>query len=136
MTAIDSAIAWLQTGVSALSGIDHAPPTVSDTASNRVWVYTYLSGGEYTTVAAGDGRDFHTLRVEIMTYRGNLVDAVKRLQGLPQAVARLVQADPTMGGNVSTYGTMVYNFTAVEWAGQAAVGYIITIDRIKTVVEV
>jgi len=134
--AIQDAIAWIQGQAATVTGIQQAPTIPNDNAANTTWCIAYPESGEFSTVAADDGRDFHNVRIEILTYRNDLFQAMRRLSGLPEALAHKIMGDPTMGGTVSTYDTITYQFAASEWAGVPVVGYILTVTRIKLITSV
>ena len=131
--SLQGAIEWIQDQALTISGVGAAPDNPTELASEvLLWVVTYPSSGEIQTAASGWGRDFDNIKVQILTPRGDLSESMQRLEGYPHNLARLIQADPTMNSNVSTYENMTYQFVTVDWGGLLCIGYEMTINRVKT----
>ena len=132
--SLQGAIEWIQDQALTISGVGAAPDNPTELASEvLLWVTTYPSGGEILAAASGWGYDLDTIKIQILTPRGNLSESMQRLEGFPHNLARLIQADTTMGANVTTYeGTITYQFVTVDWGGIICIGYEMTINRVKT----
>jgi hypothetical protein len=130
--SLQAAISWVQYQVLTVPGIGAAPDYPTDTAGATLWVYAYPAAGEMTSAAANWGKDFDTIQLQILTTRSDLNEAFRRLSGIPQAIARKIQADPSLGGNVSTYESITYTFNVPQWAGENVIGYTLNINRVKT----
>jgi hypothetical protein len=132
--SLQGAITWITAQALTVTGVGAAPDYPTEGAGGvNLWVIAYPAAGEIGTISAGMGKDLDTIQIQILTYRGNsLKEAMYRLTGFPHAIARKIQADPTMNGNVSTYRDMTYNFVASEWGGVPVVGYALNINQVKT----
>lgn len=131
--SLQAAIEWIQDQALTISGVGAAPDNPTDTAfSSKLFVIAYPSGGEISTASAGWGRDFDNITVQILTQRGELKEAMQRLEGFPHNLARKIQADVSLGGNVSTFENMTYQFVTLTFGGVEHVGYVLTLNRVKT----
>ena len=133
MASLQGAIEWVQDQAITLTGVGAAPDNPEELAGMPIlFVVAYPASGEIGTAAANWGRDFDNIRVLILTYRNDLGEAMRRLEGFPHSLARKVQADLTFGANVSTFENMTYQFVTMDWNGVPVVGYQLDINRVKT----
>ena len=131
--SLQGAIEWIQDQALTISGVGAAPDNATELASEvLMWVVSFPASGEITTAAYGWGRDFDNIKVQILTQRSDLSEAMKRLEGFPHNLARLIQADTTFGGNAETYESIAYQFVTMDWGGVICIGYEMTINRVKT----
>jgi hypothetical protein len=130
--SLQGAVEWVQDQALTISGVGSAPDNPSELAGmSTLFVVTFPVEGEIGSSAANWGRDYDNIQVMILTSRGDLNEAMQRLEGFPHNLARKIQADLTMGTNVSQFENMSYRFTATQWNGVECVGYILTINRVK-----
>jgi hypothetical protein len=130
--SLQGAIEWVQDQALTVSGVGAAPDNPDLLAgSSTLFVIAYPASGEIIIRAAGFGHDLDTIRVLILTYRADLNQAMQRLEGFPHSIARKVQADLTLGGNVATFENMNYQFIVTEWNSIQVVGYQLDINRVK-----
>lgn len=130
--SLQGAIEWIQDQVATVNSTANAPDNPTDLAnSTNMWVIVYPQSGELISNSANFGHDLDTVRIDILTPRGELNEAMQRLEGYPHNIARKIQADPTFGGNAQTYAGITYAFLATEWAGVPVVGYALTVTGIK-----
>mgnify|MGYP001071418624 CR=1 FL=1 len=131
--SLQGAIEWIQDQALTISGVGAAPDNPTELASEvLLWVTAYPSGGEILAAASGWGYDLDTIKIQILTPRGDLKESMQRLEGFPHNLARLIQADTTLGGNVTTYDSITYEFVPIPWSGLDFIGYRMTINRVKT----
>lgn len=130
--SLQGAIEWIQDQALTITGIEAAPDNPTELASwVNVFTVAYPESGEIGTNSANWGRDLDNIRVMILTIRPNLEEAFQRLEGHPHALARKIQADLTLGGNVTTYRDMSYRFVATDWSGVPVIGYYLDVNDVK-----
>lgn len=131
--SLQDAIEWVQEQALDITGVGAAPDNPSELAgSSTLFIVTYPASGEISCASSGWGRDFDNIQVLILTGRGDLSEAMQRLEGWPHALARKIQADPTFNTTVATFENITYQFTETKWGGVDVVGYVMTINRVKT----
>jgi hypothetical protein len=131
--SLQGAIEWIQDQALTLTGVGSAPDNPAESASSStLFVVTFPASGEIGIDSANMGRDYDDIQVMILTGRNDLNEAMQRLEGFPHNLARLIQANQTMNNNVSTFQNMTYRFTETQWSGVTVVGFILTINRVKT----
>lgn len=131
---LQGAIEWIQDQVATVNSTANNPDNPADTAnSTNMWIIAYPAGGEITSTSDSFGIDLDTIRIQVLTPRGDsLSEAMQHLEGYPHNIARKIQADPTMNGQVETFGGITYTFIAAEWSGVPTVGYSMDITGVKT----
>ena len=130
--SLQGAIEWIQDQALTISGVGAAPDNLSELAgSSLLFCVVYPASGEITRASANWGRDFDNIQVMILTARQDLSEAMQRLEGFPHNLAHKINADETMGTNVSTFENITYQFTATQWNGVDFSGYVMTINRVK-----
>jgi hypothetical protein len=130
--SLQGAIEWIQTKALTLTNIQAAPDNPEDVSGLTTWVVTYPSSGTVHGSAYNWGYDLDNITVQILTVRNPLSEAMKRLEGYPHNLARLIQADVTMNGNVTTFENITYQFITLDWSGIQCVGYALTVNNVKT----
>lgn len=131
--SLQGAIEWIQDQALSLTGVGYAPDNLTDASSTNIWVMVYPGSGDIVSNSANWGYDLDNIEIRIYTPRGDLGESMYRLEGYPHNLARKIQADRTLGGNVSTYDDrMAYRFFADTWAGVDVIGYQLTINGVKT----
>jgi hypothetical protein len=128
---LQGAIEWIQDQALTLSGVGYAPDNPTDQNPTNIWVMAYPESGEIISAAAGWGYDLNNIAVRIYTGRGDLGESMYRLEGYPHNLARLIQADPTLGGNAATYGDMSYRWFADTWGSVPVIGYQLNVNNVK-----
>lgn len=130
---LQAAIEWIQDQSLTLTGVGYAPDNLSDLNPTNIWIMAYPGSGEIVSNSADWGYDLDTIEIRIYTIRGELNEAMQRLEGFPHNLARKIQADLTMGGAVLTYdGRIIYRFFADTWGDVPVVGYQLTVNGVKT----
>ena len=131
--SLQGAIEWIQDQALSISGVGYAPDNLSDLSPTTLWVMVYPGSGEVRSASAGWGYDLDNIEARIYTIRGDLNEAMQRLEGYPHNLARKIQADLTLGSNVATYdGRIQYQFFADVWNDVPVIGYRLTINGVKS----
>jgi len=130
--SLQGAVEWIQDQVLSISGIGYAPDNMTDLNPTNIWVMVYPVSGEIGTDSANWGRDYDDIAILVYTPRADLGESMYRLEGFPHNIARKIQADLTMGGNVATYENMTYIFFTEQFGGVDCIGYRLLVNRVKT----
>lgn len=128
---IADAIDWIVTQAAAVTGIAAAGTPDDFMGVNDIKVTVFESEADYATDADHIARDLSTITVLMTLPRGDLASAITVLKGKPLALANKIRTDPSMGGNVQTYGGLTSRFFGMPWQGLDEIGYQITISGVK-----
>lgn len=130
--AIQDVITHAQAAVlSAVSAVKYAPEYPTD---KRISVPTSIAFATNIQIDTEGGfvLKFFDLRIEIMIARKDLADAMRVLTPIPEAVAAIFTADPTIGGHCQTYnGSISASLITDTVDGLLMIGYAIVIPRVK-----
>jgi hypothetical protein len=75
---------------------------------------------------------FFNLRIDVLIPRRDLNENMRQLAGIPEAVAAVFTADPTIGGHCQTFGQEIKaNLINLNFNGMEMIGYTIIVGRIK-----
>jgi hypothetical protein len=129
--ALSDAITWTTAQIATITGIDAASGPTDTMGVNGLVAMVYDSSGTFGLDAYRDGRDLSTIRIILLYPRSDLKSAIAALTGKPQAIADKIRLDPTMGGYVSTFDAINYQFVTIPWQAIDAAGYQIDITGVK-----
>lgn len=125
-----AAIQALQDTVGAVSGIKKAPDYPPDSINSFPFAVAYPADGTWE-VYAGTTKALHTLVVEIHVARADLPAAVANVIGYGDSVPKAILADTTLGGTISTFSDITYEFGSLDWGETKTVGFRFRINGVK-----
>lgn len=120
---IELAIANLQAKVLSLSGMKAAPATPPEGTGAYPFGVTYERSGEMILNSYGFADDLSVLWTEIHVSRANLSTGIVQAMAFRDPFLKLLIADPTLGGTVSTIRNILRTFGKLEWNGIETLGY-------------
>ena len=117
MSGPQDAIARIQTIARGLDGMREAPEYVPESINQFPFALTYYRQGETTTMV-GWRKGLHTVHCEIHVARQILPNALKQAMPFYDALLAGLEADPTLGGTVSTIvWPVTHTFGWMEYGG-------------------
>jgi hypothetical protein len=122
------AVAALARGVTGVRAAPNYPPDKADIFPFAVAV---PDEGELQFVSAGFGKGLHTLALEVHVQRKDLATDIAAAMGLFEGLRTALLSDPTLGGKVSSYGPIRYQFQAMDWAGVGTIGWRFRLENMK-----
>lgn len=125
---IETAILNLQAKVLSLSGIKAAPSAPPEGSGAFPFGVSYERSGTLVLHSYGFADDLATIWCEIHVGRGILSKAVEQAMGFRDPFLKLLVADPTLGGTVSTIVEVRRVFGVLSWGGIETLGYRFEVD--------
>jgi len=125
---IELAIANLQTKALSLSGMKSAPTNPPEANVSFPFAVSYERTGRFLSHGSGFGDELVTIFTEIHVARTMLQTAIVQAMAFRDPFLKLLLADPTLGGTVSTTNEIRWTFGALVWAGVETIGYRLEID--------
>jgi len=130
--AIQDVITHVQSVIpTAITSIKYAPAYPTD---KRIATPTCISFATNIRIDIEGGwtLKFFDLRIEILIPRKDLSDAMQVLVPIPEQVAGIFTADPTIGGTCQTYGgSITANLITDTVDGIQMIGYAIVVPNVK-----
>lgn len=118
MSGPQDAINRIQAIARGLDGVKQAPDYVPESMNQFPFAITYYRQGE-TTAMTGWRKGLHTVHCEIHVARQILPNALKQAMPFYDAMLAGLEADPTLGGTVSTIvWPVTHTFGWMEYGGQ------------------
>lgn len=132
--SLQDVISAVQDIIGSLSGIRVAPDYAPDSLAVFPASVVYPAAGTFTTGPADNLKGLHNIVVEIHVERRDLVKALKAAIPYGTLAAKALLGDVTLGGTVSTFGQITYDFGPMAWGDPAlqTLGWRLTIENIKT----
>jgi hypothetical protein len=130
MATLQDAIAYVQTLVGGVSGIRAAPEYPTEDINIFPFAMAYSGGGTWE-ISAGRAKGLHTIVIEIHVARQDLPRDTHALMAFSDSIPQALLSDPTLGGNIATFGTIRYTFGQLGWAGIQTLGFRFYIDNVK-----
>lgn len=129
---IEDAISWWISQARGIPGIIMASEPNERIGTNGVIFMAYMRSARLGTDADRQGRDLYSIQGLLVAPKADLKTALALLKGIPLALSNLVRVDPSMGGNVQTFGGIeVQLVPQIQWQAVEATGYTITITDVK-----
>jgi hypothetical protein len=129
VATIQDAIEWVQLQAKSLVAI---APDYPDPSTKLPVSLAYVSSGRYIKIGASDNQEFHTITVELHEARAKGAPyAVRALMDYVEAFPALILADPTLGSNVSTFGTITYTLEPRALGDVKTLALIFNIEEVK-----
>ena len=125
---IQDVISQIQASVLTIPGIQSAPVTVPEAPGGFPFCCSYPRKGSLKTEGAGWAHSFHTIFTEIHVSRQLLSLSVMTAIGFLDPFFKILIADPTLAGTVSTIQDIRYTFGKLEWAGIETIGIRFELD--------
>ena len=130
--AIQDVITHSQAAItSAVSSIKYAPSYPTDKVG--VWPAAQAFATNISIeMQGGFVLTFFDLRIDVLVPRRDLSDNMQQLAGIPEAIAAVFTADPTIGGHCQTHSGMITaELINVNFNGMEMIGYTIIVGRVK-----
>ena len=108
--SIETAIANLQTKALSLSGMKSAPSAPPEANVSFPFAVSYERTGTFISHASGFGDELVTIFTEIHVSRIMLQTAVAQAMAFRDPFIKLLMADPTLAGTVSTINDIRWTF--------------------------
>lgn len=131
MATVLSAVKGLAAIVRAVSGVRAAPDYPPDQMSEYPFAVTMARAGRFDFGVAGESKGLHDLVVQLHIARKDLPVDVQAAMGYSDSVPLAIMGDVTLGGNVSTFQRISYEFGEMEYAGVQTVGFRWVIEGCK-----
>jgi hypothetical protein len=137
MSTLQSTIEAIQDAVLTVSGIKNAPDYAPDKLPGVFpFVVTYPDSGVWMWGTAGAKKGLHSITVELHVSRNDIVFALKELDLYVETIPNAIMKDPTLGGNVDTFGgaggeAITYQYGPMNYGGVDTMGITFTINNIK-----
>lgn len=132
--SINAVIDGIQDLVGAVTGIRAAPDEVPEKPSPGLFAIAYPGNGRLITGdPSGEMKGLHNITLEVITEAGDKQRAVlERLYPFGTSIPLALAADPTFGSSCDTFGEISYTFGNSPMYGEGWMGWIFTIQDIKT----
>lgn len=112
------AIARIQAIVRGLDGVQEAPEYAPESVNQYPFGIAYYEAGE-TTLMGGWRKGLHTLAVNIFVARQLLPASLRQAMPFYERFMAAIEADPTLGGTVSTVVSPVkHSFGWIAYGGE------------------
>ena len=129
---LQNALSWLSTNLQTITGINIVQSIPDGNMANSiVWALVLPGDGTFSLDSYASARDLHNVRILLGTSQSDMKSAIIRLAGKPEAIADKIRSNPTMGGNVSTFESVTYQFIPGTWQDIPFLGYVLTINNVK-----
>jgi hypothetical protein len=130
---IQAVVAKAQSLIAAqVTAIEYAPAYPTDKRLASKTSLAYATNISFEAQSAGMLLTFFDLHIQIMVPRKDLQDAMQFLVPLPEAIAAVFIADPTIDGTCQTYnGNITAQLITETIDGMTTVGYELIVPRIK-----
>jgi hypothetical protein len=133
--ALQEAIAGLQDIAGSVTGVRVAPDYAPENLNIWPAAIAFPESGTITSESDAWYIGLHNLILELHVARGDLPKVLEKIIPLGEDVYEALLADPTLGGTVSTYGDLTYEFGPMEYGsppGAAATfGWRFTLTDVK-----
>ena len=131
MATLQSTITYIQTELAKVSSIRAAPQYPPEQLNVFPIAVCFPRSGRFEPRSSGWSQQFHDIVVQIHVARKDLARDVAAFSGIPEAIAAALLADPTLGGNVSTFQKISYTFGELGWGGAQTIGFSFVIEGVK-----
>ena len=130
---IQAIVAYAQNQIATnIAAIEYAPEYPTDKRLASKTAIAYATNMSFEPQSGGFLLTFFDLHIQIMVPRKELDNAMQYLAPLPEAIAAVFVADPTMGGLCQTFnGNITANLITEVIDAMVTVGYELIIPRIK-----
>jgi hypothetical protein len=125
---IEAAIANLQAKILSLSGVKSAPVKPPESAAAFPFGVSYERSGSLASHSAIFADELCTIWCELHVSRTLLGNGIAQAQALRDPFLKLLIADPTLGGNVSTLRDVRWTFGKMVWADVETIGFRFEVD--------
>lgn len=133
---LQAAIEWVQDQALSLPGIRQgaAPDYMEEKAAKFPFWATWAGEGAWNSESEGMTKGLLSIRVELHVERKHLPSAVKEAMKYVEAFPKLILADATLGGTVSTSGEIQFSgLVPLGYAGVETIGFRWTIRDVKII---
>ena len=114
-----------------MAGIRAAPDYAPDKLTVFPFALAYAKMGVFEVAPIGYGKGLHTVVVEVHVARKDLPRDIQAAMAFSDAIPLALLADTTLGGVVSTFGRVRYEFGPMAWGGMETLGFRFFIEEIK-----
>jgi len=129
--ALQDAIAKVQELAGAVSGIRAAPEYLPESINIFPFLVCYAGSGSFEIAPAGVMKGLHNIILELHVARQDLPRDTKNVMQYSDSIPQAIMADPTLGGTVSTIGSISYTFGGMQYGTQQTLGFRFTIQSVK-----
>lgn len=131
MADLQDAINYIQTLMIKLQGIRAAPKYPPEDVSVFPFAVCYPGSGLFEFGPGGTKKGLHNITLEIHVARKDLEMDTRAAMRFSDTVPNILLANPTLGGNVSTFGQIRYAFGPLGWAGAPTLGFRFILENVK-----
>jgi hypothetical protein len=131
MATIQDAITAIQGVVGGVSGIRAAPDYPPEDLSLYPFAVAFARSGSFEAAPVGSGKGLHTIVVEVHVGRSDLARDIKAAMPYGDSVPLALLADTTVGGVVSTFARVRYEFGPMAYGGLATIGWRFFVEGVK-----
>lgn len=112
--------------------IEVAPTYPTNKRLTSTTCNAYAENIRINGIGPGFVQTFFDLRLEVAIARNDVTENMYYLTDIPEAIAAVFTADPTIGGHCSTFdGEITANLVVDTLEGVPVIGYVIVIPNIK-----
>ncbi len=133
---LQSAINAIQGVVSGVNGIRAAPDYPPDKMEVFPFAIAYARTGVFNAAPVGAGKGLHTVVIEVHVARKDLARDVQAAMVFSDAIPLALLADTTLGGTVSTFARVRYEFGPMAYGGMATIGWKFFVEEIKLLTNI
>lgn len=120
---IEAAITNLQAKILSLTGVKSAPAKPPESAAAFPFGVSYERTGTLASHSAVFADELVTIWCEIHVSRTLLGNGIAQAQALRDPFLKLLIADPTLAGTVSTIRDIRWTFGKLAWADVETIGF-------------
>ena len=131
MADLQHAIAYVQDLMEQIEGIRAHPDYPPEQLNVFPFAVAYSGGGLWEFGPGGTRKGLHTIVLEIHVARKDLPRDTQAAMAFSDTVPNVLLANPTLGGNVSTFGQIRYTFGPLGWGGEVTYGFRFFIENVK-----
>lgn len=117
--------------IAGVSGIKSAPSSPPETLNIFPIAIVVPSAGTWEFGPVGEKKGLHNIVVMVHVARKDLPKDVASSRGFGDTIADALMSDPTLGGTVSTFERISYEFGDMEWGGVLTLGWRFVIQNVK-----
>lgn len=129
---LQDALNWLATNLQTITGINVVQSIPDGNMANSiVWALVLPGDGTFSLDSYAAARDLHNVRILLGTSQSDMRSAILRLVGKPEDISDKIRSNPTLGGTVSTFESVTYQFIPGTWQDIPFLGYVLTINNVK-----
>lgn len=131
MADLSSAIVYIQALMRQVEGVKAAPDYPPEQLDPFPFVVAFPGSGTWAFGGGGFARGLHTIELQVHIARKDLPHDVEAITKFVDLIPLKLLGDPTLGGTISTFGTVRYEFVPMVWNSVSTIGVRFFIEGVK-----